>query len=109
MNTQTLYSFTTNIVTLFLTLCCFLVPLKMNRFKGFEVNQFPNYLWVYLLHHFIAESTFALTTVVHFGKTEALRKRVWNDLCEGWHKVFHVFKASSNTIYPIEFDENMNI
>ena len=32
VNSQTLYSFTTNIISLILILCCFLVPFKANSF-----------------------------------------------------------------------------
>ena len=108
VSSQTLYSFTTNVITLFLILCCFLVPLKMNKFKGSEINKFPNYLWVYLLHHFIAESTFALLIFVHFGKTEALGKRVWNYLNKKLNKFIQIFQFDNN-IYPIEFDEKINV
>ena len=90
VNSLQLYSFTTNLISLSLILCCFLVPLNTNLYKGKDINIFPNYLWVYVMHHFIAESTFGLIIFVYF------RYQIWltNFYCDRSNKArpFYLWK-----------------
>lgn len=65
-NSQTMYNFAANLVTLILILGCFWVPYRVNKFSANEITLFPNYLWVYFLHHGITGTTCAVTALFYF-------------------------------------------
>lgn len=100
-NIQTMYSFATNLITLLFILLCFWLPFKVNRFKAHEINLYPNYLWVYLLHHYVPESGFALVSFCYFSANTALKNWARNEIWNTWNRIRN-FVNSSHSIYPID-------
>ena len=81
LSKNTIVSFTTNGVFLFMTLLCFIVLRKVNMIKLENLNDPPNDLWFYTLHYTLPSLTDAVVVFVYFIKTKELRRHVYVELC----------------------------
>jgi hypothetical protein len=100
MKTQSLFSFTSNGLILFWLLCCFLVPVKVNRLNKTELETYPNYIWFFIMHHITPSSTVAFTVILYFGKNKTLRKHVFAEFKQQWGRLRSI-TLSQNKVYTV--------
>ena len=76
-NEKSLFSKTSNSVgTISLISFGLVVPSLLNKFEPPELDQFPNYLLLYLLHHYNTQLSIIVILTAYFYKTTFLRKRL---------------------------------
>ena len=74
---KSLFSKTSNSVgTISLISFGLVVPSLLNKFEPPELDQFPNYLLLYLLHHYNTQLSIIVILTAYFYKTTFLRKRL---------------------------------
>jgi len=52
---NTLANFTSNIISLTLLVCAYVIAFTMNKMEPEDVNKFPNYVFVYFWHHWMPQ------------------------------------------------------
>jgi hypothetical protein len=72
-NTHTLFTFTTYSVALVLVVLSSLVLVKINSLEAEELDSYPNYILVYLQHHYLPQIIIPLITLTFFYKKTLLR------------------------------------
>jgi hypothetical protein len=82
LNTQTLVSFTTHGVIIFLITSGFLVVHKVNKMNIETLSSYPNYFWFYVLHLYSPSSTTAGTVVTYCIKSKPLFNHLKTDCLE---------------------------
>ena len=101
MDSQTLFSFTTNGTILLLLLACLVMPIKVNKMDFIELGTYPNYIWFYAMQNFTPSSTIAMTVIIYYMKTPTLRKHVLIEL-KARISILKSYKLSSNRVYSIK-------
>ena len=52
----------------------FIVSVVSNRLKLDEIDQYPNYVWLYAIHHLVPFSATFTMMAIHYGNNMMLRK-----------------------------------
>ena len=78
-NTQNLFSFTTYSISLILVLVFVYLPVKINTLPLKDLDSYPNYILVYILHHYMPQITIIFLIATFFYKSVSLRKKVWSE------------------------------
>jgi hypothetical protein len=89
LNSQTLVSFTTHGVMIFLLSSNFLVLIKVNKMSIEILSRFPNYFLFYTLQLILPCSTVAATVIVYFIKSKTLYNQVRMDCIEILKSINH--------------------
>ena len=79
---NTIVSFTTNGIIIFMFSLGILTLKKVNMFKLEALNDYPNDIWYYALHYTIPSLSVTFVVFVYLIRTKGLRRHVWVDLCE---------------------------
>ena len=94
-NEKSLFSKTSNSVGTVSLICVSLVvPTLLNRLEPLELDQYPNYLMLYFMHHYIPQLNLTLILISYLYKTASLRNR----LSVAVKNVFERFSICENGI-----------
>ena len=77
-----LASFSTNIISLASLVGAYLIAYTFNKMEPQELNNYPNYLFVYLWHHWMPQISFLITVIVYYGRHQALCTAVAREINE---------------------------
>ena len=76
-SSQSLVTYTSNMVgTLSLLFVSFIIPLWINRMDPEELDVYPNYILLYVQHHYMTQFNMILSIAAYLYKSQALRKKV---------------------------------
>lgn len=81
-NTHNLFSFTTYGALLLLLIIFFYVPVKINQLQPSELDTYPNYILIYVLHLYMPQTIIATVSMTFFWKNASLRKKVSDQIKE---------------------------
>ena len=80
ISSQTLINFTTNIVSLLLLVFAAVVTVIVNTMDPVKFDSFPNYVWIYVLHHYTPTIILSSTVIIYYTKNVSLRIYVREEL-----------------------------
>ena len=101
IQTHSLYSLTAvalSLVTLFVSAT---VPPILNSMNPQTIEKYPNYLWVFVLHHYSPQCVLATIGLSFYFKSSHLRSQVIREIREHWTFVRQNcgrFKCSRSTV-----------
>ena len=78
-NNQNLFSFTTYGISLILVIVFLYLPVKINTLPLKDLDSYPNYIFVYILHHYMPQIVPMFIIGTFFYKSVLLRKKVWSE------------------------------
>ena len=88
-----LFSLSLNAMNLVCVWILATTPGIINRIDPHSMNQFPNYLWVFLHHHITCQVVISLNAFIIFRKKEQLiqiYKRLYEEVLESVKKQFRL-------------------
>ena len=110
IQTHSLYSLTAlalSLVTLFVSAT---VPPILNSMDPQTIEQYPNYLWVFVLHHYSPQCVLATIGLSFYFKSSHLRNQVIREIREHWTFVRqNCGRFKCRTTVPNEIIINNNI
>ena len=86
----TLINFTTNAISLLLLLASAAVGVVINAMNPVTFEIFPNYIWLYVLHHYSPTVVLGSTVVIYYAKNPLLRDHIWSEFKESFRRFFRI-------------------
>ena len=80
--TNSLYSLTALVLSLSALFISVTVPPILNAMDPQTIEKYPNYLWVYVLHHYSPQCVLAIIGLSFYSKSQPLRKQVLREIGE---------------------------
>jgi len=78
---KSLYTFTSNTIGTFSLLASsIIIPMLVNKMEPDELDTYPNYLLLYIFHHYLIEFYLIVICVTYFCNSKALRMKFLADL-----------------------------
>ena len=80
VDTKGLFNFTSNIVGTF-TILAFtsIIPVMVNKMEPDDLDTYPNFLLLYILHHYLTEFNLIVICITYFYASKALRTKFISD------------------------------
>jgi len=76
-SSPSLVTYTSNMVgTLSILIVSFLIPLWINKMDPEELDVYPNYILLYVQHHYMTQFNIIVIAISYFYKSPPLRKKV---------------------------------
>ena len=73
-------NFTTNLVSLLLLVISSVGPSMVNKMEPLIIDTYPNFIWVYIIHHYCPQCVLTITALIYYIKNPPLRKYMWVEL-----------------------------
>ena len=88
INKSSITSFTTNLAGLFIISFSLFIGFKFNELKPQEMNEYPNYLFVYFIHLILPNLAGVVFAVLFYSKNSSMRKSIVSELKSGFECIF---------------------
>ena len=93
---KSLFAFTTNMVGTFSLMSVLsLIPMLVNKKEPDELDKYPNYLLLFVLHHYTTEINLIFICVTYFCNSKALRTKFLAD----FKHFLNLFNSSQTNVY----------
>jgi hypothetical protein len=73
-------NFTTNLISLLLLIFSSGVPVIINAMEPLFLDTYPNFILVYISHHYSPQCVLALTALIYYIKHPPFRKFIWLEI-----------------------------
>jgi hypothetical protein len=83
-NKNMMMNFTTNLISLLLLIVSSAGPAVVNKMEPIVLDNYPNYFWVYLIHHYSPQFVLGCTALIYYIKNPPLRKVIWLEMSGKW-------------------------
>jgi hypothetical protein len=93
-------NFTTNITSLLLLILSAVGPAMLNKMEPLILDTYPNFIWVYISHHYWPPCVLALTALIYYSKNPPLRNFLWVEMLarmdnsEHFKKIFNYLRQT---------------
>ncbi len=77
ISSETMINFTTNMLSLLLLIVSASLAVIINSINPLKFEIYPNYLWLYVFHHYSPTLVLGSTVLIYFAKNPQLRTHVW--------------------------------
>ena len=79
-NIHILMNFTTNLISLLLLIVSSVGPAMVNKMEPVFLDTYPNFLYVYVIHHYSPQSVLFFTALIYLVKNPQLRNFITTEL-----------------------------
>ena len=79
-NINMMMNLTTNLVSLLLLVISSVGPSMVNKMEPLIIDTYPNFIWVYIIHHYCPQCVLAITALIYYIKNPPLCKYMWVEL-----------------------------
>lgn len=79
-NLNMMMNLTTNLISLLLLIISSAGPAMVNIMEPLIIDTYPNFIWVYIIHHYSPQCVLGLTALIYYIKNPPLRKFMWLEM-----------------------------
>ena len=80
ISSEAMINFTTNAISLLLLIISGVIPVVINTMNPANFEVYPNYLWLYVMHHYSPTIVLGSTAIIYYTKNPPIRAYAWSEI-----------------------------
>ena len=86
LSSEAMINFTTNAISLLIFIASAVVPVVINTTDPANFQVYPNYIWLYVMHHYSPTVVLGSTAIIYYTKNPPIRDYAWSEIVRifGW-------------------------